>query len=123
MASCLWLIAGFVLDIWYQLVPGEWSIDSDLAAAEFWKSQCITEMTNGKIEMWSLRKEENSTFYHWLQDTSHINPPEGKVVLILGGTSDETKENPNVLAGNGVLVYDDERYSVYEFDDVSWMEE
>lgn len=91
--------------------------------AEFWKSQCITEMTNGKIEMWSLRKEENSTFYHWLQDTSHINPPEGKVFLILGGTSDETKENPNVLAGNGVLVYDDERYSVYEFDDVSWMGE
>ena len=32
LASWLWLIAGFVLDIWYQLVPGEWIIDSDLAA-------------------------------------------------------------------------------------------
>lgn len=89
--------------------------------AEFWNSQCVTEMTNGKIEMWTLRKEEDVKFYRWLQAASHVNPPEGKAFLILSGTADETKENSNVLTGNGVLVYDDERYSVYEFDDVSWM--
>lgn len=28
----IWLVMGYLLDIWYHLVPGEWIIDSDLAA-------------------------------------------------------------------------------------------
>ena len=28
----LWLAAGYVLDIWFQLVPGKWIVDSDLAS-------------------------------------------------------------------------------------------
>lgn len=27
----LWLAAGYVLDMWFQLVPGKWIVDSDLA--------------------------------------------------------------------------------------------
>lgn len=30
--SWVWLTIGYALNIWYQLVPGEWIIDSDLAA-------------------------------------------------------------------------------------------
>lgn len=30
--SWVWLIIGYVFNIWYQLVPGKWIIDSDLAA-------------------------------------------------------------------------------------------
>lgn len=91
--------------------------------AEFWNCQCITEMTNGKIEMWSLRTENSTTFEKWLQDKSHVNPPTGKVFFLLGGTYEKTKENSKVVNGGGVLVYGDDRYTVYEFDDVSWMEE
>ena len=28
----LWLAAGYVLDMWFQLVPGKWIVDSDLAS-------------------------------------------------------------------------------------------
>ncbi len=91
--------------------------------AEFWHSSCITEMTDGKIEMWSLNKEEDSKFYHWLQSKSHVKAPEGRVFMLLDGPCDETKENPNVVKGGGVLVYGDDLYSVYEFEDVSWMGE
>lgn len=28
----LWIAAGYLLDIWYQLIPGKWIIDSDLAS-------------------------------------------------------------------------------------------
>ncbi len=28
----LWLAAGYVLDLWFQLVPGKWIVDSDLAS-------------------------------------------------------------------------------------------
>lgn len=97
--------------------------DYQRGMAEFWKSQCITEMTDGKIEMWNLRKEDGHRFTSWLQDKSHINPPEGRVFILLDGTADETRENANVVKGNGVLVYGDDRYSVYEFEDASWMGE
>lgn len=97
--------------------------DYDKGIAEFWYSQCITEMTNGNIEMWTIRNAEDTKFYHWLQDKSHINPPTGKTFLLLAAPADETMENTNVLQGNGTLVYDDGAYSVYEMDDVSFMGE
>ena len=28
----LWMAAGYLLDLWYQLVPGRWIVDSDLAS-------------------------------------------------------------------------------------------
>lgn len=28
----LWIAAGYLLDLWYQLVPGRWIVDSDLAS-------------------------------------------------------------------------------------------
>ncbi|HIX93874.1 MAG TPA: hypothetical protein H9846_00220 [Candidatus Gemmiger excrementipullorum] len=31
-APWLWIAAGYLLDLWYQLVPGKWIVDSDLAS-------------------------------------------------------------------------------------------
>ena len=28
----LWLAAGYGLDLWFQLVPGRWMVDSDMAS-------------------------------------------------------------------------------------------
>ena len=95
----------------------------DKGIAEFWSSQCITEMTNGEIEMWSMRTDEEEIFYNWLQDKSHMTPPEGKVFILLNGSAEQTKENAIVVQGNGTLVYDVDLYSVYELEDVSWMGE
>lgn len=93
----------------------------DKGIASFMSSQCITEMTNGKIEMWTINGSEDTEFYQWLQDKSHLNPPEGKVFILLEGNVDETKENAIVVRGNGTLVYGVDAYCVYELEDVSWM--
>lgn len=95
----------------------------DKGIASFWNSQCITEMTNGNIEMWTIHESEDTEFYHWLQDKSHVNPPEGKVFILLEGHVDENNENPIVVQGNGTIVYGDDFYCIYELEDVSWMGE
>ena len=95
----------------------------DKGIASFMNSQCITEMTNGNIEMWTIRSSEDTVFYHWLQDKSHVRPPEGRVFILLEGSVDENNENVIVVQGNGTLVYGDDWYCVYELEDVSWMGE
>ena len=95
--------------------------DYDKGIASFWNSQCITEMTNGNIEMWSIEEDEDTEFYHWLQDKSHVYPPEGKVFILLNGSAENNKENAIVVRGNGTLVYGADSYCVYELEDVSWM--
>ena len=95
----------------------------DKGIADFWHSQCITEMTNGKIEMWTVRDTKDTGFHLWLQDKSHAYAPEGKVFVLLYGVADRTKEFDIVVKGNGALVYGDDTYSVYELEDVSWMGE
>ncbi|MCH5249675.1 MAG: hypothetical protein J1E98_07070, partial [Lachnospiraceae bacterium] len=97
--------------------------DYDKGIADFWHSQCITEMTNGKIEMWTVRDLKDISFQHWLQDKSHVYAPEGKVFVLIYGVADRTKEFDIVVKGNGTLVYGDDTYSVYELEDVSWMGE
>lgn len=95
----------------------------DKGIAGFMTSQCITEMTNGNIEMWTINESENTMFDHWLQDKSHVSPPEGKVFILLEGDVDGNNENIIVVQGNGTLVYGDGSYCVYELEDVSWMGE
>ena len=95
----------------------------DQGIAAFWDSQCITEMTDGKIEMWTIEYDTDTEFYPWLQDKSHMNPPEGKVFILLSASAQNSKDNIIVVQGNGTLVYDDGSYSVYELEDVSWMGE
>lgn len=95
----------------------------DQGIAEFWNSQCITEMTNGKIEMWAIRTAEEEDFFGWLQDKSHMTPPEGKVFILLNGSAEKNKENEIVVRGKGTLIYGVDSYSVFELEDVSWMGE
>lgn len=51
----LWLAAGYVLDIWFQLVPGKWIVDSDLAS----------DMILANI----LNKEHSFFSYSWYYST------------------------------------------------------
>lgn len=95
----------------------------DKGIANFWNSQCITELTNGNIEMWTVTGGEKPEFYRWLQDKSHVNPPEGKVFILLNGPVEHTQDDAIVVRGNGTLVYGIDEYSVYELEDVSWMGE
>lgn len=94
----------------------------DKGMAEFWNSQCVTELTNGKVEMWTITSESSGQFSKWLQSKSHVNPPEGRVFILLSGSVDKNNENEIVVRGNGTLVYGVDAYCVYELEDVSWME-
>lgn len=95
----------------------------DKGIATFWNSQCITEMTNGKIEMWSIVSETSDALHVLLQNKSHATPPEGKVFILLEGSASKNNENAIVIQGNGTLVYGIDEYCVFELEDVSWMGE
>lgn len=67
--------------------------------AGFWKANVLTELTDGKIEVWHWAEwKENKFVLKWLQASSHLDtPPEGKVFLLLTETEEEESELPEQL--------------------------
>lgn len=61
----LWLAAGYVLDIWFQLVPGKWIVDSDLAS-----DMILTNILNQEHALfskhWYYSTEIKAVGLHWL---------------------------------------------------------
>ena len=91
-------------------------------ANSFWRSQIITEMSNGEIEVWTLNDNSSDGVLHWLQNSSHATQyPSGRHFLLLDGEYNITQEDEHVLRGNGTIVYGDDNYSIYEFEDSSWI--
>lgn len=50
--------------------------------ATFWNGNVLTEWSDGQIEMWVVSDFNSMEVSHWLQKTSHANPPEGPVFLL-----------------------------------------
>ncbi len=82
--------------------------------ARFWNSNIITELSDGRIDMWTVVNYESDDMYEWLQKSEHIgNFPnvDSKYFLIsdAGENVDEfLKRHPQLE-----LVYGDDRYYVY----------
>ncbi|MGN0981955.1 MAG: hypothetical protein ACI4O0_03585 [Candidatus Limivicinus sp.] len=71
----------------------------DEGYAGFWKANVLTELTDGKIEVWHWNDwNKKERVYRWLQASSHLDtPPEGKVFLLLSETEEEESELPEQL--------------------------
>lgn len=83
--------------------------------ASFWRSQVVTELTDGQIEMWTMNDEYDSTFL-WLQSNDHRDIPTGQFFgLYLAEDEEGVKTFSETFGLKGKLVYEDDRYLVYEY--------
>jgi len=86
--------------------------------ASFWNSNIITELTNGKIEMWTVNDNfKTLEQYDWLQKTSHSESsgqPSGKffILTVTGEISNASAEIQRHV------VYTDKTYTIYSFDNL-----
>ena len=80
--------------------------------AAFWSAPVVTELTDGKIEMWTVEDYEHLEPSTWLQVKSHINLPEGRVfVLIPCSSADADPYRKEELKDR--IIYNDGEYIVY----------
>ena len=54
----LWMAAAYLFDLWYQLVPGKWIVDSDLAS-----EMILSDLLN-KEERLSVRQHRFHSISH-----------------------------------------------------------
>lgn len=87
--------------------------------ASFWNSSIVTELSDGNIEMWTIvgGNDENLTPRPWLQSVEHETLPAGNVFLLLTFRELSDMNLPGAL--EEYIVYVDDDYIVYGFDDIS----
>lgn len=87
--------------------------------ASFWNSNIITELSDGNIEMWTIMggNDESLTPRPWLQSVEHETLPVGDVFLLLTLRELSDMDLPGAL--EEYIVYVDDDYIVYGFDDIS----
>ena len=81
--------------------------------ATFWQSNITTELTDGKIEMWTVIDFEQMESFQWLQETSHDVLPDDNVFILM--TKDEYDHCDSGL--NNYIVYQTPDYVVLDFSD------
>ena len=85
--------------------------------ATFWNGNVITELSNGKIEVWTIDAPGSiEELYPWLQKRTHsTEKPKGKVFLLL--SLEELEQCP---IGENVpqedVIYSSDSYIAYGFD-------
>lgn len=85
--------------------------------ATFWNGNVITELSDGKIEVWTIDAPNSlEELYPWLQKRTHsTEKPKGKVFLLLSG--EELEQCP---IGENVpqedVIYSSDSYIAYGFD-------
>ena len=87
--------------------------------ATFWQSNIVTELTNGKIEMWTMKDSaladdwKELKIYPWLQKKSHLTEkPEGRVFVLL--TEEEYETDPSFVDNN--VVYQSEGIVILDYE-------
>lgn len=60
----LWIAAGYLLDIWYQLVPGKWIVDSDLAS-DMILANILNQEHAFFSKSWHYSTEIKAVGLHW----------------------------------------------------------
>lgn len=86
----------------------------------------LTELTNGKIEVWMLEdageKASVDNLYRWAQRRDHwTRIPEGKVFVVYLKSTYDNSPMPALMSGENML-FQNERYVVVGFDNVAAMD-
>lgn len=87
--------------------------------ASFWHSNILTELTSGQVEMWTIRQTDNGfgslEIYPWLQVVEHNELPKEPFFLLAEAQYEMQLFKTERIAD--YIVYGDENYYVYGFDD------
>ena len=135
LCQAIWLLVCSVATMWHPYIDwvqddqtimpvAEWLDEQGYTQgyATFWNSDVLTELSDGRIEMWTVeRLNDRSSVYRWLQATEHDTvQPEGEFFILVSQKDLDEKEEQEQLAVFSALpdhmVYQDENYQVYTFD-------
>ncbi len=98
----------------------EWLVDNGYTQgyALFWNSNVLREMSDGKIETWTIYAHDNDSLYRWLQEKEHFTrAPEAPYFLFINRLRGGEPEGYRMLwGGEGKLVFEKDPYYIYIFD-------
>lgn len=85
----------------------------------YWNANIITELTNGTVEVANVDQLDQLNYFYWSSPKKYYEEEHsGKTFLLLTvQEKEEYAEEP--VVSEGKIVYEDESYVVYHFDDVS----
>lgn len=89
--------------------------------ASFWDGNIMTELTDGKVQVWTLTPNSVPELRAWLQPVSHLEaPPQGKVFFVISkweawGERQPTTEALAAAMPEDALIYEDDTCRIYGF--------
>ena len=98
----------------------EWLVDSGYTQgySTFWNGNAMTELTSGKLEVWTLQSLDRDDVPNWLQPKSHLTTDPEHPFLLIDTETDGPAENAKLIQyGDCTEVYNDGRYVIYDFAD------
>lgn len=87
----------------------------------FWNANVLTELSNGKIEMWVLNPDmsEGISIYDWLQSKDHLNGvPNNTEIFLISSTTNilgDSKEEFDASSFEDYKVYENGDYRIFVF--------
>lgn len=98
----------------------EWLVDNGYTQgySTFWNGNAMTELTSGKLEVWTLQSLDRDDVPNWLQPKSHLTTDPEHPFLLIDTETDGPAENAKLIQyGDCTEVYNDGRYVIYDFTD------
>ena len=98
----------------------EWLVDNGYTQgySTFWNGNAMTELTSGKLEVWTLQSLDRDYVPNWLQPKSHLTTDPEHPFLLIDTETDGPAENAKLIRyGDCTEVYNDGRYVIYDFAD------
>ena len=98
----------------------EWLVDNGYTQgySTFWNGNAMTELTSGKLEVWTLQSLDRDDVPNWLQPKSHLTTDPEHPFLLIDIETDGPAENARLIQyGDCTEVYNDGRYVIYDFAD------
>ena len=98
----------------------EWLVDNGYTQgySTFWNGNAMTELTSGKLEVWTLQSLDRDDVPNWLQPKSHLATDPEHPFLLIDTETDGPAENAKLIQyGDCTEVYNDGRYVIYDFAD------
>lgn len=98
----------------------EWLVDNGYTQgySTFWNGNAMTELTSGKLEVWTLQSLDRDDVPNWLQPKSHLTTDPEHPFLLIDTETDGPAGNAKLIQyGDCTEVYNDGRYVIYDFTD------